>query len=173
MWIYSFKEPDGMVARWIEKLEQFNFHIENRAEKKIPHADCLSRINTEDEELTAFVNAIVPDVEQDDTDYSSRGWQLHKLQRVKLRDSQQSNNILKEVYSWVINKKIPEPRQMRNGASKELWKYWVHYKNLCLIERISYRKHQTEIVYQMVVPWVECPTFLSCCMIRLAQDTLV
>ena len=48
---------------------------------------------------------IALDVEQDDTDYSSRGWQLHKLQRVKLRDSQQSDNILNEVYSWVINKK--------------------------------------------------------------------
>ena len=94
-----------MVARWIEKLGQFNFDIKLRARKKIPQADCLSRINTEDEEQTAFVNAIALDVDQDDTDYSSRGWQLHKLQRVKLRDSQQSDNILKEVYSWVINNK--------------------------------------------------------------------
>ena len=62
-----------MVARWIEKLAQFNFDIKHRAGKKIPHADCLSRINTEDEERTAFVNAIALDVEQDDTDYSSRG----------------------------------------------------------------------------------------------------
>ena len=75
VWIYSFKETDGMVARWIEKLGQFNFDIEHRVGKKIPHADCLSRINTEDEEQTAFVNAIALDVEQDDTDYSSRGWQ--------------------------------------------------------------------------------------------------
>ena len=89
VWIYSFKEPDGMVARWIEKLGQFNFDIKYRAGKKIPHADCLSRINTEVEEQTAFVNAIALNVEQDNTDYSSRGWQLHKLQRVKLRDSQQ------------------------------------------------------------------------------------
>ena len=72
VWIYSFKEPDGMVARWIEKLGQFNFEIKHRAGKKIPHNDCLSRINTEDEEQTAFVNAFALDVEQDDTDYSSR-----------------------------------------------------------------------------------------------------
>ena len=90
VWIYSFKEPDGMVARWIEKLGQFNFDIKHRARKKIPHADCLLRINTEDEEQTAFVNAIALDVEKDDTDYNSRGRQLHKLQRVKLRDWQQS-----------------------------------------------------------------------------------
>ena len=83
-----------MVARWIEKLGQFNFDIKHRAGKKILHADCLSRINTEDEEQTAFVNAFALHVEQDDTGYSSRGWQLHKLQRVKLRDLQQSDNIL-------------------------------------------------------------------------------
>ena len=72
VWIYGFKEPDGMVARWIEKLGPFNFDIKHRAGKKIPHADCLSRINTEDEEQTAFVNAIALDVEQDDTNYISR-----------------------------------------------------------------------------------------------------
>ena len=30
------------------------------------------------------------DAEQDNTDYCSRVWQLHKLQKLKLRDSQQS-----------------------------------------------------------------------------------
>ena len=99
-----------------KKPGQLNFDIKHRAGKKTPHADCLSRINTEDEEQIVFINAIALEVEQDDTDYSSRGWQLHKLQRVKLRDSQQSDTILKKVYSWVINKKRPKPRQMRNGA---------------------------------------------------------
>ena len=126
-----------MVARRIEKLGKLVFDIKHRAGKKTPHADCLSRINTEDEDQTAFVNAFALDVEQVDTNYSSRGWPLRK-QRVKLRDSQRSDNILIEVYSWVINKKRPEPRQMRNGASKELWKYWVQYKNLFLIEGILF-----------------------------------
>ena len=58
-----------MVARWIEKLGQFIFDIKHRSGKKIPPADCLSRINTKDEEQTAFVNAKALDLEQDDTDY--------------------------------------------------------------------------------------------------------
>ena len=45
---------------------------------------------------------------------------------------------------------------MKNRASKELWKYWVQYKALCLIEGILYRKHQTEhnfeTFFQMLVP---------------------
>ena len=166
-----------MVAKWIEKLGQFNFDFKHRAGKKIQHADCLSRIKTEDKEQTAFVNSIALDVEQDDTDYSSRGWRLHKLQRVQLRDSQQSDNILEEVYSWVINKKRPEPRQMRNGASKELWKYWVQYKNFCLYKGFCIENTKQNLTLKLFTkswyPVVECPTFLSCCMVRLAQDTLV
>ena len=47
-----------MVARWIEKLGQFKLDIKHRVGKKIPHNDRLSRMNTEGEEQTAFVNAI-------------------------------------------------------------------------------------------------------------------
>ena len=41
---YSFNEPDGLCARWIENLGKFDF------EKKIPHADSLLRVpQTEDQ----------------------------------------------------------------------------------------------------------------------------
>ena len=76
-----------MVARWMEKIGQFNFDIKHRAGKKIPHADFLSRINTKADEQRAFLNAMVMDAEQDNTDYRSRVWQLDKLQRLRLRDS--------------------------------------------------------------------------------------
>ena len=86
-----------------------------------------------------------------------RDWQVHKLQRVRVRDSQRSDKLPKEIYSWVINKYRPEPRQMNNGALKKLWKYWVQFKNLCLIDGIFYQKHQTELnfgnIYQIIVPW--------------------
>ena len=53
-WLYSFKEPDGLLARWIEKLEQFDFEIKHEAGKKIPHADCLSRVpQTEDKVINS------------------------------------------------------------------------------------------------------------------------
>ena len=38
------------MARWIEKLGQFDFEIKHEAGKEIPHADCRSRVeHTEDE----------------------------------------------------------------------------------------------------------------------------
>ena len=93
-----------MVDKWIEKIGQLKFDIKHRASKKIPQEDCLWRVNTEDDEQKAFINAIAIDAEQDNTDYASQGWQLEKLQRIKLLDSQQTDNLLKEVYSWVLKK---------------------------------------------------------------------
>ena len=139
-----------MSARWIEKLGQTNFDIKRKAGKKIPNPECLSRINTEDDERTAFVDAIEIDLEQDNTDYGSQGWQLDKLQRVKLRDSQQNDKLLKGVYSWQLNREQPESRKMKNGASKELWKYWVQYTNLGLIDAILYRIQQKEPKHETV-----------------------
>ena len=56
--------------------------------------------------------------EQDNKDYCSRGWQLHKLQGVKLQDSQQSDKLLKKLYFWIKKKtkKRPEPKQLKNGV---------------------------------------------------------
>ena len=102
---------------------QFNFDIKHRAGKKIPHADCLSHKNTGDDEQTAFLNAIAMDAEQDNTNYDSRGWQLDKLQKIKLRDSQQKWQSTQRCIPVGTKQKWPEPRQMKNGASKELWKY--------------------------------------------------
>ena len=30
-WLYSFKEPDGLLAQWREKLGQFDFEIKHEA----------------------------------------------------------------------------------------------------------------------------------------------
>ena len=32
-WLYSFKEPDGVIARWLEKLGQFQFQIKHETGK--------------------------------------------------------------------------------------------------------------------------------------------
>ena len=161
-----------MVERRIKKLGQLNCDIKLGAVKKIPHADCLLRTNAEDDEQTAFFNAIAMNEAQDHIDYGNRGWQLDKLQRVKLQGSQQVDKLLKEVYCWVLNKKSPEPRQVKNGTSKELWSQYI---NFCLIEGILYRKHQHNPILRL---FTEClyhgrdfPTCLSCCKTLLAQVT--
>ena len=43
-WLANFKEPTGQTARWMEKLQSFNFQIQHRQGKKHTNADALSRL---------------------------------------------------------------------------------------------------------------------------------
>ena len=40
-WLHSFKEQDGLLARWIEKLGEFDFENKHGAGRIIPSSDCL------------------------------------------------------------------------------------------------------------------------------------
>ena len=42
-WLHNFKEPEGVVARWITRLQLFDFKIVHRPSKHHSHADGLSR----------------------------------------------------------------------------------------------------------------------------------
>ena len=43
-WLWNFKEPQGQLARWLEKLQEFDFTIIHRPGKKHSNADALSRL---------------------------------------------------------------------------------------------------------------------------------
>ena len=43
-WLSQFKEPEGQLARWLERLQEFNFEIRHRPGKKHQNTDALSRI---------------------------------------------------------------------------------------------------------------------------------
>ena len=43
-WLTNFKEPEGMLARWITALAAFDFDMVHRPGKKHANADGLSRI---------------------------------------------------------------------------------------------------------------------------------
>ena len=43
-WLQSFKEPEGQLARWLEKLQEFNFTIVHRPRKSHRTADALSQL---------------------------------------------------------------------------------------------------------------------------------
>ena len=54
-WLQNFKSPEGQLARWLEKLQEYNFTIVHRPGRKHNNADALSRLpcqqcgrNTED-----------------------------------------------------------------------------------------------------------------------------
>ena len=42
-WLHNFKEPEGQLARWIEKLQEYNFTILHHQGRQHQNADALSR----------------------------------------------------------------------------------------------------------------------------------
>ena len=59
-WLHNFNDPDGLIARWIEKLAAFDYEVQHRPGKSIGHADSLSRIPTESVQLTQECRTGVP-----------------------------------------------------------------------------------------------------------------
>jgi hypothetical protein len=43
VWIQNFKEPEGQLARWMEKLQEYDFKVVHRRGTQHNNADALSR----------------------------------------------------------------------------------------------------------------------------------
>ena len=92
-----------MVARWLEKLGQFNFEIGHNAEKDIPHVDFLSRVRTKESGITKFVatlgksNALV----ENDT---TNPWQVPAETDRKSKETQQKHSQNLCLFAWKTNR---------------------------------------------------------------------
>ena len=42
-WLMSFKQPEGQVARWLERLQEYGFTVEHRPGLSHANEDALSR----------------------------------------------------------------------------------------------------------------------------------
>ena len=42
-WLKSFKEPQGQVARWLERLQEYEMEVVHRPGKEHTNADAMSR----------------------------------------------------------------------------------------------------------------------------------
>ena len=46
-WLRNFKEPEGQLARWLERLQELDFEIVHRRGKRNTNADALSRLHAD------------------------------------------------------------------------------------------------------------------------------
>ena len=59
-WIYSMKEPEGQLARWLEQLQEYDFEVVHRKGRNHLNADALSRVRGPTENDSGGVFAVVP-----------------------------------------------------------------------------------------------------------------
>ena len=82
-WLRNFKEPEGQLARWLERLQELDFDIVYRRGKKHTNADALSRLpcrqcgrDTHDALVPASVATATLQPPQDDANEALRDAQL-------------------------------------------------------------------------------------------------
>ena len=84
-WLRNFREPEGQLARWLEKLQEYDFTIVHRPGQKHSNADALSRLPCQQcgrklEEETTQVSIVTGNV------HTFVGRSLQELRDLQLND---------------------------------------------------------------------------------------
>eukprot|EP00731_Ephydatia_muelleri_P030863 Em0022g377a len=147
IWMQNFKEPEGQLARWLEKLQEYDFSILHRQGSRHSNADALSRIPCRQcgrgdlcgkivDEVCA-VDAVLPYIPQTNS--------LDEVRRMQAED-----NIVGPVLEAVERGKVPEPDVSKSWSreSRLLLQQWDTLICNCgvLWRRVSEGKERRQLV---------------------------
>ncbi|XP_034250170.1 uncharacterized protein LOC117650700 [Thrips palmi] len=162
-WLRSFKHPEGKLARWLMRLEEFRFEIRHMKGKDLTNADALSRrpdrpcsqgcktcerMEQRDEERDKVVSFLIRQVSIVNGDE----WQTPNLAK-----AQQCDPDLKPIYDAVKAERKPRLQDIV-GFGPITRSLWVQFKSLVLQSGVLKRcfEHSSgdpELnIYQIVVP---------------------
>eukprot|EP00731_Ephydatia_muelleri_P003480 Em0001g3480a len=155
-WLYSFKEPEGQVARWLESLAEYEFTVQHCPGKKHTNADALSRVPCQD---APAVNANSIPLDRTDS------W-LSQLSKREIRELQSRDEGIEQVIEWVEHPKT-QPQRCPPSASHVMKSLWAQKKYLEVIDGVLYRRWEDagggglNKCFQLVIPPSLVPTVLA------------
>ena len=174
VWLKNLKNIQGMLARWLAKLQQFHFEIIHRPGAQHGNADGLSRCpQCERGDCAPIINSSSTDPEQPYASScigSSLDSELIPLESGEtciaavmiaqsensklITSAQMTDSEITIVRNWLIDGKFPARIQDFAPASYELKAYWIGRKSLFLDENnILWRKRSDAGARtQLVVP---------------------
>ena len=129
-WLYSFKEPEGQVARWLESLAEYDIKVQHRPWKKRTNADALLRLPGQLVDVNVSSTTSVPNSKWLPCLTES---QIHELQDT-VEDIKQ-----KQVIDWVEHPNA-RPNQCPPSASYVLKSLWAQKKYLEVKRGVLYRR---------------------------------
>lgn len=133
-WLLQFKNPEGQLARWIERLQSYDLSIEHRKGAKHNNADALSRRPCDAECrhcARAESNEGIVDVRLMHID-SGEDWSA----------AQRGDDILAKIIS-AKEADIRPPRNEISAESPLAKAYWAQWDSLSLINGCLYRKWES------------------------------
>ena len=136
-WLTNFKEPSGQVARWLEKLAEFDFKVQSRPGKRHGNADGLSRRPGQ--------AAGVPEVSAVEiADTNSDGAWCPTWTAVELRSLQLADPAIRHVLSWRESRSDPPPKEELQGLSRTVHNLCSHWEVLEIRNGVLYRRYENE-----------------------------
>lgn len=128
-WLKNMKTPEGQLARWLEKLQEFDFEIVHRQGKKHSNADALSRIpcrqcGRQEEQSDTTVGAVQP---------------LQPRTGQELRTLQHQDDTIRLVIEAKENSQRPSRDQEKAGSveQRRLFQMW---DQLVMKDGVLYRQ---------------------------------
>ncbi|KII65320.1 Transposon Ty3-G Gag-Pol polyprotein [Thelohanellus kitauei] len=137
-WLNKFKDSTGQMARWIEKLQEFDFTVEYRSGEKHTNADGLSRIVHPN---SGKENKSIKESNSIDLSFD-------KLREIS--SAQKTDIYIHQVIQWIRNNSFPQ-KQPKN---EKLSPWWKIRHQLVLIDDTLYRKSEVgNPVHILVIPF--------------------
>lgn len=140
-WLISFKNPTGMLARWLETLGQYSFRVEHQRGRDHLAADALSRMPSATAEACTQTEGSEP-VRL----LRSQDWSLSFI-----RSEQEADPGISEITQHLSRGVKPHKRQLGAGLP-----YLAEWSKLRLLDgvlfRVYRRRPKDEDQLQVVVP---------------------
>eukprot|EP00731_Ephydatia_muelleri_P039068 Em1080g2a len=131
VWLRNFKEPEGQLARWLERLQEYNFTVVHRQGLRHCNADALSRIpcrqcGRDEAKNTAIVGVIITNPFQ-------------KYTPAEMRQMQMDDTTIQPVHLAVScgERRTPDVLKSWDRSSRLLMEHW---HALCICDGILWKK---------------------------------
>ena len=127
------------MARWLERLSDFDFEVEHRLGQLHGNADGLSRFPWDEGALEK--------IERDTTLIQSLN--MGPLSRESIRAAQNQDPVLSQVVKWLETFVRPAKGDVEGGGRK-LLSYWSQWGRLSLRDGLVFRRWEHEVTGQEI-----------------------
>jgi len=171
VWLQNFREPEGQLARWLEKLQEYEFTIVHRSGSHHGNADALSRrpcsqchrLETANPSVgtpCVAVNGNTATVTSAKVESTAveKGAQLptsvtavniidgatasdNLSDRIAIRRAQLDDEIIKPIIQAKESGKTPDENSLR-GTPKQTYQLWQSWDQLELKDGVLYRRYE-------------------------------
>ena len=194
-WLFSIKDPEGQVARWITQLSEYDFQIIHREGKKHLNADGLSRIPCRQ---CGFTPTPEPNtlaeiaVNSSDVIRKTRALPMVRSQiqgtaggspqdepsdhmvdgeANYIQQKQRSDPVVREALTWVRDKKKPDFR-MVEGKGPGVKDLWSKYEQLVVKDGVLYLQWENDISQSVQLKLLLPKEMIKKCHVRVARLTI-